>query len=103
MSINRDMKKYILQRCAPERTDSGAEKEKWEYVREIDVAVYKKNEFKTITSEKYAESTHTGLTSCKNIRANDNRLVKDGVIYLITDCNTEGRLTNLILKVIMDV
>lgn len=100
MSINRDMKPYMLQVNHPIRSPSGASKENWQNLKMIDVAVYKKNEFKTCTSEKYLTSSHTGLTDCKDIQADINRLVRDGVIYQIEDCNTEGRLTNLILKVV---
>lgn len=100
MSINRDMKKYMLQHNGPVRSPSGAPKDRWTDVREIDVAVYKKNDLKVVASEKYIESTHTGLTYCRDIQADTFRLVLNDVIYTITDCNTEGRLTNLFLKAV---
>lgn len=100
MSINRDMKKYMLQHNDPVRSPSGAPKDIWTDVREIDVAVYKKNDLKVVASEKYIESTHTGLTYCRDIQADTFRLVLNDVIYTITDCNTEGRLTNLLLKAV---
>lgn len=100
MSVNRDMKKYMLQHNETVRSPSGAEKDNWVDVRDIDVAVYKKNDMKVVASEKYIESTHTGLTYCKDIRADSFRLVKGGVTYMVTDCNTEGRLANLLLKVV---
>lgn len=100
MSINRDMKKYILQQNKTIRSPSGAPKDKWVDVQEIDVAVYKKNDMRVVASEKYIESTHSGLTYCKDIKADTYRLVCGDIIYDITDCNTESRLTNLLLKVV---
>lgn len=99
MSINSDMKKYMLQKNVPTKTPSGAMKDAWEDVQEIDVAIYKKNDFKVVASEKYTESTHTGLTHFKAIMS-EHRLIKNGITYVITDCNTESRLTNLLLKVV---
>lgn len=100
MSVNRDMKKYVLQKNTPTRSPSGADKDNWADAGEIDAAIYKKNDMKVVASEKYVESTHTGLTYCKDIKSDKSRLVRDGVIYVVTDCNTEGRLTNLLLKVV---
>lgn len=100
MSINRDMRKYMLQENNPVRSPSGAEKDNWIDVREINAAVYKKNDMKVVASEKYIESTHTGLTYCKAIKSDVFRLVRDNTVYAITDCNTEARLTNLLLKVV---
>ena len=100
MSINRYMKEYTLQHNEPVRTPSGAEKTSWVDKGTIRAAVYKKNDLKISASEKYIESTHTGLTYCKDIDSDGYRLVRDKVIYEITDCNTEGRLTNLLLKVV---
>ena len=100
MSVNRDVKKYMLQRNEPIRSPSGALKDNWTDVREINIAVYKKNDLKVVASEKYIESTHTGLTYCKDIQADVFRLVRNNSVYAITDCNTEGRLTNLLLKVV---
>lgn len=100
MSINRDMKTYILQHKETHRTESGAEKEEWVNQCDIKAAVYKKNDMKVTASEKYMQSTHSALTWHKDINADGYRLVRDGVVYDITDCNTEGRLTNLLLKVV---
>lgn len=100
MSISRDMKRYMLQQKKVVKTISGAESVTWHDVSYIDAAVYKKNDFKTVISEKYIKATHTGLTKYRNICAGRYRLIGDGLIYDITDCNTEGRLTNLLLEVI---
>lgn len=100
MSINRDMKKYTLQKNQSERTGSGAQKENWQDVDTINVAVYKKNDSKFVTSEKYMESTHTGLTYYRDISAEDCRLLDNDKIFEVMDCNTESRLTNLLLKVV---
>lgn len=100
MSVNRNMKEYILQHNEPVRTHSGSEKANWIEKGRIQAAVYKKNDMKVSASEKYIESTHTGVTRCKDIDSDGYRLVRNGIIYVITDCNTEGRLTNLLLKVV---
>lgn len=100
MSINRDMQEYVLQHNEPMRSPSGAQKANWIEIDRIQAAVYKKNDMKVSASEKYIESTHTGVTRCKEIDSNGYRIIRDGVVYEITDCNTEGRLTNLLLKVV---
>lgn len=100
MSINRDMKPYRLQKEETVRTPSGAKKQKWVDVGEVKAAVYKKNDTKVAASATYLESTHTGLTHCKSIKAEGYRLAKDGIAYRITDCNPQGRMTNLLLKVV---
>lgn len=100
MSINRNMRDYTLEHKVKIRTESGAEDYEWEPVGTIKVAVYKKNDISVVTSEKYLESTHTGLTLYRDIIADDFRLVRDGGYYLVTDCNPQGRLTNLLLKVV---
>lgn len=98
MSINRDMEPYMLQEVRPIRSPSGAETQEWTDVEEISIAVYKTNGTKVVASAKYMESTHTGLTYRKDITADRCRLAKDGKVYVITDCNSGGRLTNLLLK-----
>lgn len=100
MSVNRDMREFVLQHNEPTRSPSGAAKDNWVEKGRIQAAVYKKNDMKVSASEKYIESTHTGLTYCKDLDSDGYRLVRDGVNYVITDCNTEGRLTNLLLKVV---
>ena len=76
------------------------EKQKWVDTGEVKAAVYKKNDMKVATSATYLESTHIGLTRCKSIKAEGYRLVKDDVVYRIIDCNPQGRMTNLLLKVV---
>ena len=100
MSINRDMKSYRLQKEETVRTPSGAEKQKWIDMGGVKAAVYKKNYMKVAASATYLESTHIGLTRCKSIKAEGYRLVKDDVVYRIIDCNPQGRMTNLLLKVV---
>lgn len=100
MSINRDMKEYTLQHNEPVRAPSGAEKAFWVDKGTIRAAIYKKNDLKVSASEKYIESTHTGVAYSRVLDADGYRLVRDGIIYEITDCNTEGRLTNLLLKAV---
>lgn len=100
MSINRDMKAYDLEQRISIRTESGAEDYEWKKICSIKAAVYKKNDRSVVTSEKYLESTHTGLTQYRMIEADKYRLVRDGICYLVTDCNPERRLTNLLLRVV---
>ena len=64
------------------------------------IGFYKKNDMKVAASATYLESTHIGLTRCKSIKAEGYRLVKDDVVYRIIDCNPQGRMTNLLLKVV---
>ena len=101
MSVNRRMQPYLLLRNEPERTESGAEKEKWVVEGTVQAAVYKKNDMRVAASEKYVESTHTALVICKNISADGCRLFGDGITYEVLDSNPEGRLTNLILKAVI--
>ena len=100
MSVNRDMKTYGLEYEEITRTESGAEKSTWKFMGEVKVAIYKKNDMGVVASEKYVESTHAGLTYRKDIVAYKNRLVRNGVIYQVTDSNPQGRLTYLFLKVV---
>ena len=100
MSINRDMIPYMLQKKEKVRTDSGAGKETWIDAGTITAAIRKKDELRMVANERYREATHTGLTHRKDIRAFQFRILDGGIIYEITECNPEGRLTNLLLKVV---
>ncbi|MEG1256897.1 hypothetical protein [Clostridium sp.] len=98
--INRDMKPIMLQKKEEIKTPSGATKEKWVDVGSIDVAIYKTNDYRNTQSVRYNESTHTGLTRCKDIKEGVNRLVNGEVVYDLTSANSKGRLTTLLLKVV---
>lgn len=98
MSVNRDMKKYMLQKKSTDRSPSGGKKESRADVGEIDVAVYKNTEMVMYASERYKESTHTGLTYSKGIKAEISRLFREGSVYRIVSCNEDGRLTVFLLK-----
>lgn len=100
MSFQRDMKKYKLQKNIPERSPSGASKDVWTDVGDIYVAVYKKNDMRVLASERYVESSHTGLTYRREIKADVYRLIRGETVYLVTDSNSEGRMTNLLLRVV---
>lgn len=98
MSIARDMEKYIVQEKRTDgRAPSGASRCEWVDGEEIDVAVYKNSEIIISASERYKESTHTGLTYCRNIKTGW-RLKKGEHIYYVISCDTAPRMTNLILK-----
>lgn len=99
MSINRRMEKYLLQKQLTKESDqSGADVVEWHDVTWINVAVYKKNEYRTVATQAYITATHTGCTCCKDIAAHDYRLKCGERVFEITDCNTAPRLTQLILK-----
>lgn len=100
MSINRDMREYTLEEEVSTRTPSGASKKSWESRGTIQVCVKKKNDFRTSSSVVFTESTHSGLTYHKQIKSGHMRLVRGQETYLITDCNTDSRLTNLTLKAV---
>lgn len=101
MSINTDMKSYLLQKNEPIRTESGANRDHWVAVERIDVAVYKKNDLRTTTSIAYTDSTNTGLTWYKGfVKAVKYRLVLGKDIFDIMDSNADSRLTNLLLKAV---
>lgn len=98
MSINRDMKQMNLQKKNTARSPSGAPTVSWVDAGMIRVAVYKNNDMITAASVRYKDSTHTGLTHCRQIAAGTYRLVDGECLYEITSCNTQPRLTNLLLK-----
>ncbi|NFA43976.1 phage head-tail adapter protein [Clostridium botulinum] len=100
MSINSNMKPIMLQKKGKVKSPTGAPKEQWVDVKTINVAIFKTNDMLNTNSTKYNESSHTGLTFYKDIKEGINRLVKDNVIYNITSANSQGRLNNLLLKVV---
>ncbi|MGL4730330.1 MAG: hypothetical protein ACRCW0_01945 [Clostridium sp.] len=100
MSINANMKPIMLQKKEKTKAPSGANKETWVDVGNIDVAIYKTNDYRNTQSVRYNESTHTGLTHCKDIKEGVNRLVDGEVVYSLTSANPKGRLTTLLLKVV---
>lgn len=101
MGINSNMKAMTLQIKKKNEGKSGAVKEEWQDMCIIYVSIYKNSDMISIQSVKYNLSTHTGLTFYKNIKEGINRLVdNDGVTYDITSANGQGRLNNLLLKVV---
>lgn len=103
MSINTDMKKYILQEKVTVEAPSGAEKIEWKDKREIYLAIYKMkgNPFYNIDTIRYSQSTHSGITFFRDIKAYKNR-IKDkltGRIYEIEDVAIRRRVI-LTLKVV---
>jgi hypothetical protein len=101
MSINSNMQAVKLQEKKKVDTKSGAKKYDWVDKETIYVSIYKTNDMINTQSVRYNESTHTGLTFYKNIKEGINRLLdNNGVIYEIKGANPQGRLTNLLLKVV---
>lgn len=102
MSVNRDMRMYMLQENQPVRGPSGAVKDNWVDVKRIPVAVYKNSDMVTTASARYNDCSHTGLTYCKEFEEGRYRLNIGGRVYQVIGCNTRPRLTNLQLKEVKD-
>lgn len=102
MSINSKMEDYMVETLVKVRTASGSDRREWTPSRPIKVSIFKINEQRQTLSLKYSESTHTGLTQCKYIKANTNRLIntKTGAIYNILSAANDGRMTNLLLALV---
>ena len=100
MSIVSNMKEVTLQKKAKTTTPLGSVKETWTDDKKILVCIFKNSDSISIQSVKYNNSTHTGLTSCKELKEGLNRIVDDNNIYEITGANSTGRLNNLMLKVV---
>lgn len=98
MAINRDMKSCTLQEKKRTRTASGAWTEKWENLSDIQMAIYQTSESIYAAGERYKDSTHTGLTHCKDLKAGMFRIMDGDKVYQILSCDTRPRLTVLILK-----
>lgn len=96
--INRNMQKCILEKKEKVKQPSGATKETWTSEKEIEVAIYDIDDRINTQSAKFNSSTHTGLTTEKNMREGINRLNIEGTIYTIEGCKLKGRLTQLLLK-----
>lgn len=103
MSINRDMKRILLQENKEIIKPSGARKKEWIDIEEpILIAIYETDNRVNTSNAIYNSSTHIGLTFNKSITFK-NRL-KDGErIYNITGINPQGRLNQIFLKVIENV
>lgn len=99
MTINRNMETYTLQEKKRVQNKAGQWVYNWEDVKQIEVAIYPAN-YTILTSGniKYASSTNTGLSTCKNIKEEINRIVKGNEIYEITFSNPIGKYTQLYLK-----
>lgn len=99
MSIYTDMINATLQKNEPKKGVSGAPKDNWLFVENIDIAIYKNDSFKSNTSAKYEQSTHSGITFFKGfIEGTEYRLLIGLSHYEITDFNTKGRFSTLLLK-----
>lgn len=108
MSINADMKPIILQVKEELENPSGATKYTWIDKETIFVVINKTNgventqniRYNSTQSVRYKSSTHTGLTQCKDIIVDVNRLVDNDIVYEVTGVNPKGRLTTLFLRVV---
>ena len=100
MSIVTDMKPIMIQGKVKIKSPSGAIKEEWKDIKNIDIALYQTNDMKNTQSVRYNESTNTGLTFYKDIDKDNNRFRDGNTIYTITKVNPKGRFTTLLLKVV---
>lgn len=99
MSINRDMRKYVLQKKIVTRSEkSNAPIEEWVSKGTIDAAVYFMSENRITGSKRYKEATHVALTFCRNFKANQIRIVDGDHTYEVISVNPSGRMQELILK-----
>lgn len=99
MSIYTDMITVILQKNEPKKSTTGAQKGNWVFVENIDIAIYKNDSFKSNTGAKYEQSTHSGITFFKDFNeGTEYRLLIGMSKYDITDFNTKGRFSSLLLK-----
>ena len=62
MSINRDMRLYVLQKKENVRTDTGAEKVSWIDAGTITAAIRKKDELRMVANERYRDATPVSYT-----------------------------------------
>lgn len=99
MSIYTDMCTATLQVNEQIKGTSGAHKANWVFVKNIDVALYKNDSFKSITTAKFEQSTHSGMTFFKEFEeGKEYRLLLGLSQYEVTDLNTKGRYCSLLLK-----
>lgn len=98
MSIESRMKNITLQKINVMHSNTGAQKQVYEDLGMIRVAISKTNSTSFTNSLKYQESTHVGLTRYLGLDEDEKyRLVDGEKIYDITSI-TPGRYTNLLLK-----
>lgn len=99
MSIYTDMVTVRLERNDALAGLSGALKDNWIKVDDINVAIYKNDSFKTTTNVKYESSSHSGLTFWKGFEeGKEYRMLIGMSKYDITYFNETGRTTTLLLK-----
>ena len=100
MSIVSNMKSMQLQTKEKVKTPSGAIKETWVDKKIILVSVFKNNDMINTQSIRYNESSHTGLTFNKEVKEGASRLVDNNIVYEVISANSQGRINNLLLKVV---
>lgn len=99
MSFYTDMKQCALMVNKPKTGLSGAQKDDYVFLDNVDATIYKNNAFKNVSTVKYQESTHNGLTYFKDFEdGKEYQLITGNVKYQVLDFNTTGRQTTLLLK-----
>lgn len=99
MSVYTDFVQVMLQVNDTVKSPSGAQRDNWIDVQKVDAAIYKNDAFKSVQSTKFDKSTHNGLTFHKDYDLKkEYRFVIGMSQYLITDINTQGRFTTLLMQ-----
>lgn len=101
MSIASNMKELTLQVYKETESPSGAIKKEWVDDKPIMISIFDTSSTLSTNNVRYNESTHCAFTFMRGIDKLKNRLIDSkGAIYTINDVKANGRLTNLLLKVV---
>lgn len=103
MSINSNMKNYILEEKIKKRSLSGATKETWGNEINIKVSFYPVDERMINNLVELKECTYTGLTTYKNFKNSTYRLSDNKEVYSIIKAKGSGKYTQLFLKELSNV
>ena len=98
MSINRRMRTVSLEKKVETRTTSGANRVNWINDGEINIAIRQVSEAFLTNTVRYRDASHCALTRSVEVGANQHRIIDGSRTYTVEGVNTEGRLTELILK-----
>lgn len=98
MSINSRMKKADVYILSEKETLSGAKKSTWEKDDNIQITISQVGQYTSVEKFRHKETTHQGLTYCKNLQARKNRLESEGKKYEILEVDNQHRLAVLSLK-----
>lgn len=98
MSINSRMKNAYIYSLYEKETASGAKKSTWAKIDKIQISISQVDQFVSTEKFRHKETTHQGLTYCKNLQAKKNRLEIDSKKYEILEVDNQHRFAVLSLK-----